>query len=63
MQEKCINSRLLFLENVIEYNTELNFYAEYIAKGRDWIMKKKLLSALLVATCVVSMAACGSNKT
>ena len=26
-------------------------------------MKKKLLSALLVATCVVSMAACGSNKT
>jgi len=28
MQEKCINSRLLFLENVIEYNTELNFYAE-----------------------------------
>jgi len=28
MQEKCINSHLLFLENVIEYNTELNFYAE-----------------------------------
>ena len=27
MQEKCINSHLLFLENVIEYNTELNFYA------------------------------------
>lgn len=26
-------------------------------------MKKKLLSALLVATCVVYMAACGSNKT
>ena len=25
-------------------------------------MKKKLLSALLVATCVVSMAACGSDK-
>lgn len=35
MQEKCINSHLIFLKNVIKYTTELNFYAEQIAKGRD----------------------------